>query len=170
MGQDIAAKLVHSLEHMFDFTENYEIGGRTFPLYGRYFRRNSRYFAVKKVEIYAFSNFEHIFLHRAAGHFSEQDFDSVLTHLKSHLEEIVKPNHEHMSSLITLIVECNSLDETLVQKIQKFKYRKSFQFGFQGWADIKVLVAERTNGLAIESRLARGDAERLKLFETKVYR
>lgn len=163
MGQNIAASLVQSLGHMFDFTENYEIGGRTFQLYGRYYRRNSRYFAVKKVEIYGFSNFEHIFFHRVDGHFSERDFDSLIAHFKLHTEQIVSPNHEHMSSLITLIVECNTLDEELIRKIGAFKYKKSFKFGFWGWVDMKVLVVERSGNRTVESRTARGDAERLKL-------
>ncbi|MDO4753651.1 MAG: hypothetical protein Q4A41_01485 [Bacillota bacterium] len=163
MGQGTAAKIRQMLEHMFDFSENFELGGRTFSLYGKYFRRNSRYFAVKKVEIYAFSNFEHIFLHKAEGHFSLGDFDSVIEHLKEHLDDIVNPNHEHMSSVITLIVECDSLDEELIKKIRKFKYRKSYKFGFWGWADMKVMVIDRSAGKAFENKLAQGDAERLKL-------
>lgn len=163
MGQDVAATLMQTLGHMFDFSENVEIGGRTFPIYGRYFRRNSRFFAVKKVEIYAFSNFEHIFLQKAEGRFSEREFDSLLTHIKQHIEEIVSPNHEHMSSVITLIVECDSVEGALIGKIQKFKYRKSFKFGFWGWTDIKVLILERSTGKAYESSLAKGDAARLKL-------
>lgn len=163
MGQDVAATLVQALEHMFDFSENFEIGGRTFSLYGRYFRRNSKFFAVKKVEIYAFSNFEHIFLHKVDGHFSERDFNSLLADLKEHVEEIVKPNHEHMSSVLTLVVECDSLDGALIQKVEKFKYRRSFCFGFCGWVDIKVLIVEKSTGKAYESKLASGDAARLRL-------
>ncbi len=156
-------KLQHSLSHMFDFHEDYQLADVVFPLYGRYYARSSRYFAVKKAELYAYSNFEHLFYYRQVGCLTEAAFEKLTTLLKDNVEKIVAPNDEHMSSVLTLIVECDTVTAELTKIIPKYKYKKSFKLGFYGWTELKVIVIVNGEGRAIENKAARGDAARLKL-------
>ncbi len=158
-------KLQSSLSHMFDFYDDYRVGETVFPLYGKYYARSARYFAVKKAELFAYSNFEHLFYYLVAGQLSETVFDSLCATLLDHVDTLVKPNDEHMSSMLTLIIECDTITTELSRRISKYKYRKSFKFGFYGWVQLKIMVVVKAEKYAIENKAARGDAERLKLLE-----
>lgn len=164
---DVRDALKNSLEHMFDFTDNFRFSDYVFPLYAKYFRRNSKYFAVKKVEIYAFSNFEHLLLYRFDRSIGPEDLHQLVESIKKEISALVEPNDEHMSSMVTLIVEAPSMEAGVAEYVRRFKYRKSFKLGFQGWVDMKILAISRDDGRLLESKLARGDAERLHLVSTE---
>lgn len=160
---DTRDALKSALEHMFDFTDDFRFSDYVFPLYAKFFRRNSKYFAVKKVEIYAFSNFEHLLLYRFDRSVGREDLQRLVESVQREISALVKPDHEHMSSMVTLIVEAPCVEEDAAEYVRKFKYRKSFKLGFQGWADMKILAISRDDGRLLESKLAKGDAERLRL-------
>ncbi len=155
--------LKNTLISMFDFTDDYEFHGIKFQLYGKYFMRNSKFFASKKVEIYAYSVFEHLMYLDVGEIFNHKMFEKLDSTIISNIKEIVQPNEEHMSSVLTLIVECDSLESGLEEKILKYKRKKSFAFGLKGWVDVKFIVLLRSENRAIENKVAKGDAEKLKL-------
>ncbi len=159
----LSERLKESLKSFFDFYENHEFAGYVFPLHARFYRRSSRYFAVKKAELYAFSNFEYLFLHKTDGALTDQNLGALIAAVKMNMDDLIKPNGEHMSSLITLVMECDSIDRQLAKKIENFKYRKNYKLGFHGWADIKIIAVVKSTGEIVESRLARGDSEKLHI-------
>ncbi len=158
-------KLKQSLTHMFDFYDNFSLGAIVFPLYGKYYARSARYFAVKKAELFAYSNFEHLFYYRVEGQLGGTLFNNLCNTLRDNAEVLIKPNDEHMSSMLTLIVECDTVATELPRLISKYKYRKSFKFGFYGWVQLKVMVVVNELNQVFENKAARGDAKRLKLLE-----
>lgn len=163
----IIKHLRQSLEHLFDFTEDFEFEDEHYPLYGRYYRRNSRYFAVKKVELYAYASFEHLLYQKVDGRLSAERFRTLVESVKRGLDELVKPNDEHMSSVVSFIIECDGVEDGLQNELKNFKYRKTYKFGLWGWVDFKVLVVvnEGEGRRFIESKLAKGDAKKLSLIE-----
>lgn len=160
---EIARKLKSNLQDKFDFFDDYVVGGITFPLYGKYYMRNSRYFATKKVEIYAFTVFEHLLYYKVNGVLDDEIFNNIDSTVYDNLSTIVQPNDEHMSSVITMIVECDGIEGELETRIKKFKRKKTFKFGLNGWVDVKVMVIVGGEKRAVENKLAKGDAERLQL-------
>ncbi len=158
-------KLKQSLTHMFDFYDNFSLGAIVFPLYGKYYARSARYFAVKKAELFAYSNFEHLFYYPVTGQLSRAVFESLCRALIDHVDVLVNPNEEHMSSILTLIIECDTVTSELSKQISKYKYRKSFKFGFYGWVQLKIMVVVKDEKRAIENKVARGDVKRLKLLD-----
>lgn len=163
-NRGIAEKVRRQLLHLFDFYENYEFANQQFALYGKYFRRNSKCFAVKRAEIAAFTNYEHLFLKRVKGQLTKSEFEGVVEALKESVERLVQPNHEHMSSIVTIVFDCDRYDPELASRVTNFKYRKNFKLGFFGWVDFKIILLDAAGGF-VESKLARGDVERLKLLE-----
>ncbi|HHW94475.1 MAG TPA: hypothetical protein GX736_00895 [Mogibacterium sp.] len=157
--------LQNNLKSLFDFTEGYTLGDIVFPLYGKYYMRNSRYIASKKLEIYASTIFEHILYFKHEGEFLPEDFEKLEKAIIDNLDDILEIDEEHMSSLITLIVEAPYVAENLKSKIKKYKFKKTFKFGLRGWLDIKLIVLDRGANVAYESKLAKGDSEKLKLLQ-----
>ncbi len=153
--------------HMFDFFDNYTYDDREFILYAKYNQRNTRYFASKKIEIYSFSNNEHIFMQNIESSFDEKNLIDIDDFVRTNMDDIVRPHDEHMSTVISMIVFCSGIDDNVIKQIKKFKIHKSFKFGFNGWADTKLIVVVKGKNLAYENKFAKGDAVRLKLVEEK---
>ncbi len=160
---NLSEKLKSQLSHMFDFYDEYTLGDVVFPLYGKYYLRNSRYFAVKKVELYAVANYEHLFYYCVDGRLTNKRFNHLTDVLKDNVEALIAPNDEHMSSVITLLIECDSIEASLEHIVSKYKYKKSFKFGFHGWVDLKIMVVISPQRRAVENKMARGDVAKLKL-------
>lgn len=163
----IIKHLRQSLEHLFDFTEDFEFEGHTYPLYGRYYRRNSKYFAVKRAELYAYASFEHLLYEKIDGELTRAAFAALVDGIKRGLNDLIKPNDEHMSSIVSIIIECDGVQDGLQNELMNFRYRKTYKWGLWGWVDFKVLVIVNEGGRQsfIESKLAKGDAKRLSLAE-----
>ncbi len=160
---ELLKRLKSQLSDMFDFYDEYALGDVIFPLYGKYYLRNSRYFAVKKVELYAVANYEHLFFYRVDGQLTSERFNHLIKVLQDNAEALIAPNDEHMSSVITLLIECDSIEAGLARIITKFKYKRSFKFGFYGWVDFKLMVVISSQRRAFENKMARGDVAKLKL-------
>ncbi len=162
---DFINNFKESYSHMFDFFDNYQYADREFLLYAKYYQKNTRYFASKKIEIYSFSNDEHIFIEDINSTFTAKHLENVEYFVKSNMLDIVKPSDEHMSTIITMVVVCDGVEEEVKKKIRKFKLHKSFKLGFNGWLDTKLIVIEKGKNIAYENAKAKGDAIKLKFIE-----
>ena len=158
-------KLRALLGSMFDFTDNHELFGMEFKLYGRYHKRTAKYFASKAVEVYAYSNNEHILYYRLEGCVDEFFLIKLREYMEKNVKGLVKPDEEHMSTVITFIVECDSIEKAAEEMVRSFKFKKSFLLGLHGWADVKLIVLAEGASLAIENQAAKGDAKRLQLLQ-----
>lgn len=159
-------KLKAALCGCFDLWEDHELFGMTFTLYGRHIRRTARYFASKKVEVYAYRNVEHLFYSKL----DEPVSDVLLGRLKQYTEvnskALVAPDNEHMSSIMTFILESASIEKTAEESVRKFKYRKNFLFSLHGWVDVKLIVLVEGGSRVLENGLAKGDAQRLQILNS----
>ncbi|HPX70281.1 MAG TPA: hypothetical protein PLO47_00930 [Bacillota bacterium] len=155
--------LKNNLMSLFDFTEDYMLGDVVIPLYGKFYMRNSRYVGSKKIEMYASTIFEHMLYYKHEGEFLTKDFEKLEKTIIDNFDNLLEIDDVHMSSLITLIVEASGVAEDLKDKIKKYKFKKTFSFGLKGWADIKLIVLDRSENVAYESKIARGDSKKLKL-------
>ncbi len=156
-----------NFSHMFDFFDNYTFDDKEFLLYARFNQRNTRYFASKKIEIYSFSNSEHLFIQDLDSSFGADDLNDIEDFVRRNMVDIVKPSDEHMSTVMSMVVFCDDVEEGIKKKIKKFKLHKEFKFGFNGWMDTKLIVVVKDKNIAFENKLAKGDAIKLKFIEDK---
>ncbi len=148
--------------HMFDFHDNYIFDNKKFLLYAEFNQRNTKYFATKKIEIYSFSNNEHIFFYDTAV-FDSNELEFIKDFLVRNVKSILHIDDEHMSSIITMIVLADEVSEEAKKLVKKFKYNKSFKLGLNGWVNSKLIVISKSENIAFENKLAKGDSVKLKL-------
>ncbi|MBP8692256.1 MAG: hypothetical protein KBI20_08380 [Sedimentibacter sp.] len=132
------------LKNSFDIKRNYTLNNIQFDMFAEYHLRNERYVLVKKAVVYAFENNEYSFI-KYCGKLDKDYLQKVINTLTDSVQSIVKPDKEHMSSTITLVIVTenfiNNKDKDVITKIiSKFKYNKGFAFGFKGWADIRLVL------------------------------
>lgn len=124
-------------------------------------QRSSKYLATKNIEFYAFQNNEYILYKKLHSEFTMDEFERMQSILQNKLDEIIEVNEEHMSSVITFLYEANlPKDRTLIQKINKFKFYKSFKFGLKGWVNVRLIVIDPIINSGLSNRYGRGEMEK----------
>lgn len=135
--------LKSSMKTYFDIFENFDILGNAFPLYGKSLVRNERYAISKKLVTDAYENYEHIFVQWKNDNVGENTIKEFIDFLKSAVGNLITPNEEHMSTIITGIY---ITDETFTPKARelgvKFKFNKNFALGLKGWCHIQLVLVE----------------------------
>lgn len=132
------------LKSSFDIKRNYTLNNIQFDMFAEYHLRNEKYVLVKKAIVYAFENNEYSFI-KHCEELDKEYLQEIINTLTDSVESIVKPDKDHMSSTITLVIVTDNFidnkDRDVITKIiSNFKYNKGFAFGFKGWADIRLVL------------------------------
>lgn len=126
----------------FDIFRSYEYHHQYFDIYAKSDMRNERYFASKKIKVYAIENKEHVFIR-----FNDSPSSRVLeefwqTLLKA-ADELPEPHEEHMSTIINgVLVTPQGVDTETQKMAEKMKHEKSFMFGLKGWVYIRLVIVD----------------------------
>lgn len=140
------------LSKYFDIEKPYNYINTEYQLFAKSFIRSERYIASKKLTIYAIENNEFIFV-KTFTKLEVKELLQLTDHLKQAAEDYVDPHSEHMSTVITgVIVVEKAIEEDLKKVIEKFKFMRSFAFGFKGWVYIRLLVVDLDKGEVICNR------------------
>lgn len=138
-------RLEENLSIYYDLTENLSLEYGNIDLYAKYFEKNDRYILSKKSVIYSQEAFEHIF----CKYFENITLDCVkdfTKFLETNITNFVKPNDDHMSSIIRGVIITNEKpSDEIIDFIKKYKYYKSFLFGFKGWVNIGLNLVDINN-------------------------
>lgn len=127
-------KLRGKLNRYYDFEDRKEVGSFTIDFFAKYHQRNSKYVIKQSNEYYAFENNEFILFKRVNPPFTEESFNEIEQFFKEDAASLLSVNEDHMSSIVTVVIETTlPTDPSLIKKIKKFNYYKSFKFGFKGW-------------------------------------
>lgn len=126
----------------FDIYRPFEYHEKSFDLYAKSDMRNERYFASKKIKVYAIENKEHVFIQFIKTPSLKVVDDFWETMVKA-AEELPEPHDEHMSTIINgVLVTPNGVDAEIQRTVEKMKYEKSFLFGLKGWVYIRLAVVD----------------------------
>lgn len=148
--------LTTRLKSNFDLEYKQTIDNMYFDIVGKYYQRSARYLVSKNLEIYAHQNNEYIFYKDYDRMVNLEDIDGLYDFVSSHVDKLIKVDDEHMESVITILVTCEfPLDEKTKKAIKKFKFYKSFKFGFRGWVNGKIIVLDPSAGIYFSNRYGR---------------
>jgi len=152
---NIEKKLIRS----FDITRAYSLDGINYDMFAEYHLRNEKYVLSKKAVIYAIESNEYCFFKR----FELLDRASVRSFTDGIIRsvyEIVKPDANHMCSMITGVMILDGNQETglddAMGEVRKFRYHKSFSLGFKGWVDIRLLIVSLKGGVIAANKQGKG--------------
>ncbi|MET3617305.1 hypothetical protein ABID14_000934 [Peptoniphilus olsenii] len=138
-------RLKENLSIYYDLDESLSSEYGSIDLYAKYFEKNDRYILSKKSVIYSQEAFEHIFCKYFENITLEyvKDFTNFL---ETNITNFVKPNDDHMSSIIRGVIVTNEEpSDEIINFIKKYKYYKSFLFGFKGWVNIGLNLVDINN-------------------------
>lgn len=156
------SQLLNGYSRYYDTFESAESLGYHFDFAARYNQRNSKYLAVKKLEYYAFSNFEEVYY----KHFESFDIEA-LSDMKSfvdHYLSVFQPADEtHMETLLTLIVSSEKpVPEQIKRALTKLNPSRSLKWGLKGWIKVKLVLID-SNKQIITNKF--GQMDQMKLLK-----
>lgn len=135
------SNLIKKLERYYDIEEEVTIESYAFDLKATYAQRNAKYLLLKDFEYCSFNNNEYIFYKKIEN--NAINIEDLKIFLKNNLQEIVSIEKNHMSSLVTFLIEISfPLDKETITAIEKFKFHKSFRFGLDGWVNAQLIVID----------------------------
>ncbi|AOT71405.1 hypothetical protein [Geosporobacter ferrireducens] len=138
--------LEERLQRNFDLERDYIYRDMKLDLLAKYYVRNEKYVFTKKATIYAFENNE-LCMIKHFHRINPEGLHQYTELLKSAVGDFVNSHDEHMSTLITGVIVVDEIpDPEIPKQVKKFKFHKSFAFGFKGWVDVAlVLVSLKQN-------------------------
>lgn len=138
----------------FDISENREYGGYNLDLFAVSNIRTERYFATKKVKVYAMENDEFCMI-KYFDMITEDIVDAFISMLINSIDDMVKIRDDHMSTTITGVIVTETLDDkALEKKIKRFSHQKSYAFGFKGWVDVRLILVDIQGKRVVASKKA----------------
>lgn len=141
----VLARLLAAHEAWFDVRRNVAVEGRTFPGFAEFHSQGSQYVLVKRAKLWEANTHEYI-LFDIVGHLEKSVFSSMVNFMKEKAINLVKPEPNHMSSNLSLVIVAQSVEEGLDACVRKVRHRKNFKWGLAGWSDLRVAVVDLSSG------------------------
>lgn len=148
----------------FDIEEDVIRRGKFYDFAGEFKQKNSRYFMMRNMQYYSFSNNEKLYF-RQVDRFS--DFDTVGFADSIRIEGLGSgfDDAEHMETMVSLfLVVLSPLDEGERRRIRKLNRSISVRFGMGGWIAFKLIVFDPSAGEITTNRFGRRDMKNLRRF------
>ena len=142
----------NKLKAYFDIYRNYSIKGYEYDLFAKYHMKTERYILVKKAVIYAMENNEYCLI-KHIDHIDEHKLNAFTSSLIEAIDELIKLDENHMSSIITgVLVTDNRPSDDVIRQVKKFKYHKGFAFGLRGWVDIRLIMVTMADNYIVTNK------------------
>ncbi len=139
--QDRLTKLLNAYSHHYDIERDVDVEGGHFPATAFYYLRDENYLISKKHVQSAIENYEYIYID-LADHLTAEDLQRKIDLSRQAGMSHIKPNKEHMSSFVTLVVLADTIDPEAKALIKKTRFRKNFRLALHGWMEYRIAAME----------------------------
>ncbi len=125
----------------YNVSRDYEYAGRTFPGYAEFHSSSERYVLVKRAKLWGVNTHEYLFF-VLAEHLTLEQFEDLTRFMRTDALDKVTLEPEHMTSYLSLVIIADTVDDDVLKQAKKTRFRKNFNFGVGGWADMRVAVVD----------------------------
>jgi hypothetical protein len=145
-------KLAEKLSAYFDIEKEWQLENLCCDLYAKSYVKNEKYFFSKKARVYGFENYEHCIV-KYFPRLGMQGLQAFEDDLIRAADKLIEPHDEHMSSIVTgVMVVAEKPEQGVAEAVKRFKFHKSFSFGFKGWMDIRLILVHPQSGEVITNK------------------
>ncbi len=134
-------KLLNAYSHHYDITRDVQVEGGGFPAAAFYFLRDENYLISKKHVLNAVENHEYVYFY-LADHLDAADLQTQIDRSLQDGLGRIKPNREHMSSFVTLVILADTIDPEAKALMKKTRFRKNFRLALHGWMEYHIAAME----------------------------
>lgn len=137
----VLERLLAAHEAFFDVTRDYEYAGRCFGGYAEFHSLGEKYVLTKKAKLWEVAAHEYLFF-QEVDELDEATFEDCLEFMKTRAVEKVEPKPNHMTSYVSLVIIAKKADPAVVKRLRRTSYHKTYKFGFQGWAELRLCLVD----------------------------
>lgn len=139
--QDLLERLFAIYAHQYEIDRDGCYGEGFFPATATFFLRDENYLISKKHVLSAVENYDYLYF-CMADHLDVSSLQEMISRSLELGKKRIHPHKEHMSSLITLIILTDTIDDDAIRLIKKTRVRKYFRFAFHGWMEYRIAAME----------------------------
>lgn len=139
--QERLEKLLNAYSHHYDLARDVEVEGGSFPATAFYYLRDENYLISKKHVLSAVENHEYVYFY-LTEHLDAGELQKQIDLSRNAGVSNIKPNKEHMSSVVTLVILADTIDPEAKTLIQKTRFRKNFRLALHGWMEYHIAAME----------------------------
>lgn len=137
----VLRKLILAHEGWFDVFLDYEYANQTFPAFAEFHSHGEKYVLTKRAKLWEVDAHEYLFF-QTADTLTATDVSWWFKFMTTEALKKVDPVPNHMNSYVSLVIVAESVDADAKKTIRKARFHKEFNFGFRGWADLRLAVVD----------------------------
>ena len=134
-------KLLNAYSHHYDIARDVTVEGGGFPATAFFYLRDENYLISKKHVLNAVENREYVYFY-LTEHLDAATLQKQIAISREAGMSNIKPNREHMSSFVTLVILADTIDPEAKALIKKTRFRKNFRLALHGWMEYHIAAME----------------------------
>ena len=139
--QERLDKLLNAYSHHYDIDRDVTVEGGRYPATAFYYLRDENYLISKKHVLSAVENHEYVYFY-LTEHLDVETLQKQIDLSREAGMSHIKPNREHMSSFVTLVILADTIDPEAKTLIKKTRFRKNFRLALHGWMEYHIAAME----------------------------
>ena len=139
--QERLDKLLNAYSHYYDIARDVTVEGGSFPATAFYYLRDENYLITKKHVLNAVENHEYVYFY-LTEHLDVETLQKQIDLSREAGMGNIKPNREHMSSFVTLVILADTIDPEAKKLIKKTRFRQNFRLALHGWMEYHIAAME----------------------------
>lgn len=139
--QERLEKLVNVYSHRYDIHRDLAVEGGSFPAAAFYFLRDENYLIRRDKVLNAVETHEYVYFY-VTEHLDAAALQTQIDITMADGMSRIKPNKEHMSSFITLVILAETIDPEARVLLKKTRFRKYFRLALHGWMEYHIAAME----------------------------
>ena len=139
--QERLDKLLNAYSHHYDIDRDVTVEGGRYPATAFYYLRDENYLISKKHVLSAVENHEYVYFY-LTEHLDVETLQKQIDLSREAGMSHIKPNKEHMSSFVTLVILADTIDPEAKTLIKKTRFRKNCRLALHGWMEYHIAAME----------------------------
>ncbi|WP_068748329.1 hypothetical protein [Thermovenabulum gondwanense] len=145
--------IYNKLKPFFDIERDFIIDENKFDLFAKYHAKHVRTFLTPNDVIDSYNTNEYYAIKLFGKRFEEKDFQLFSGLMRKIHDNYVKPDEDHMCSIVNgIAILEDGLEEKVEKSIKSFSFEKSYFFLLKGWSRINIAAVDLKNEKIIVSR------------------
>lgn len=160
--QERLERLLNAYSHYYDIARDVQVQGGSFPATAFYFLRDENYLITRKHVLNVVENHEYVYFYLAERLDAAELRRQIELSREAGMSHI-KPNKEHMSSVVTLVILADTIDPEAKALIKKTRFRKNYRLALHGWMEYHIAAMECSTSSFLSNPAGRGARKTLEL-------
>ena len=155
-------KLLDAYSHHYDIERGVTVEGGSYPAMAIYYLRDENYLINRKHVLSAVENHEYVYFH-LAQHLDAAELQRHIQITKADGLGRIRPTKDHMSSMVTLVIIADTIDEEAKKLIKKTRFHKNYRLALHGWMEYQIAAMEISTNSFLSNPAGKGAKKNLEL-------